>query len=587
MGLAEKKGQAGTEYLMIAGFLVIIIGIAFLYSSTTLSNSVDDSKTRTAVNSIAKAIDQVYALGPGSKISVTVDLPSGIQSQIVENQLVGYISTVNNSPSHYYADTKANLKGELPLSPGVHEIVLTVNNAGEVVVGETGYGLFLTPKTVLVSVDVNTAYNQVHVFNLANSNPNTAGSISITKSGTASSLISIGSYPSTLASDQNTNFNVTVSFPDTQPIGTYTAYLQVDSNNGSDRSVIQIIINLTGGSAPTCTGTGNDTNWQTSWTVFDANVKSQYQLVNENILHWHDTRYYTQAQSDANWNKYILINGDINWAQLQNYPAACSAGTAISDINDTTFTCTSLGGTCTDTNWQTNYPALDANIRGTYVSLIQTKTAQFFDDFDGGIAGQGWTAANTGTAAAESLIDAVAGENTMGVIQFSTGTTTTGRAALQRSTGAASLGQGKFDITTRAKVPTLSVVAQEFTVQLGLHDATTKAAVDGVYFNYDRIGYGNDIIRCVTSSNSTATTNSSGVTMNTSWNKYKIDINPAGTQALFYINGALVCTHTTNIPTGATRVTSPRIQILKSAGTTARTLLVDYWQQDMNFTTTR
>jgi hypothetical protein len=75
--------------------------------------------------------------------------------------------------------------------------------------------------------------------------------------------------------------------------------------------------------------------------------------------------------------------------------------------------------------------------------------------------------------------------------------------------------------------------------------------------------------------------------MNTSWNKYEIDINPAGTQALFYINGTLVCTHTTNIPTGAGRTTSPRVQIIKSTGTTARTLLVDYWQQDLNFTTTR
>ena len=58
-----NKGQAGTEYLMIASFLIIVIGIAFLYTSTTLSNSVDDSKARTATNNIANAINQVYALG--------------------------------------------------------------------------------------------------------------------------------------------------------------------------------------------------------------------------------------------------------------------------------------------------------------------------------------------------------------------------------------------------------------------------------------------------------------------------------------------------------------------------------------------
>jgi len=587
--LKKEKAQAGTEYLMIAAFLIIIIGIAFLYTSTTLSNSVDDSKARTATNNIANAINQVYALGPGSKISVTVELPSGVQSQIVENQLVGYITTVNGQPAYYYADTKANLKGSLPLTQGVHEITLTVNNSGEVVVGETGYGLFLTPKTILVSLDENIAYNQTHIFNLLNTNPNSVGSIVLSKSGTASSLITIGSYSTNLTADTNQNIDVTVTVDSNQAVGTYSAYLQVDSNNGSDRSLIQIII-YSAGTVPggECTTTSStDTNWQTSWTVFDINMKSQYQLVNENTLHWHDGRYYTQAQSDANWNKYILINGDINFNQLQNYPTACPSGEAIQDINDTTFTCTPVGGSCTDTNWQTSWSILDANLRATYSSIVQTQAANFFDDFDGTIVGQGWTAANLGTAAAEALVDVVAGENTMGVLQWTTGSTATGRAALIRNTGAAMLGQGEFDITVRAKVPTLSVVAQEYSVQLGLHDATTKAATDGVYFQYDRIGYGNDIVRCVTANNGTLTTNSSGVTMDTLWNKYDIHINPSGTQALFYIDGVLVCTNNANIPTTALRVTSPRIQIIKSAGTTARTLLVDYWQQDINFTTTR
>jgi uncharacterized protein (UPF0333 family) len=588
MALHKQRAQAATEYLMIAGFLVIVIGIAYLYSSTILSNSIDDSKARTATNSIAKAIDQVYALGPGSKISVTVDLPSGIQSQIVENQLVGYILTVNGQPSYYYADTKANLKGELPLTQGVHEITLTVNNSGEVVVGETGYGLFLTPKTILVSLDQNVAYNQTHTFNLSNTNPSIVGNISITKSGTASGLITIGSYSTTLNPNTDQNFDVTITVPDNQPIGTYNVYLQVDSNNGSDRSLIQIIV-YAQGTVPggECTTTSNDTNWQTSWTIFDANMKTQYQLINENTLHWHDTKYYTQAQSDENWNKYTLINADINFRQLQNYPPGCPNGYAIHDMNDTNFTCIAVGGSGNDTNWQTSWTLLDANLRATYSTINQTAAASFFDDFDGTTVGQGWTAVNSGTSAAESLIDVVAGENTMGVLQWSTGTTATGRAALIRNTGSTSLGQGKFDITVRAKVPTLSVVAQEFSAQLGLHDATTKNAVDGVYFHYNRLGYGSDVIRCVTSSNSARTTNSSGVTMNTNWNKYKIIINPSGTQALFYINEVLVCTHTTNIPTGASRVTGPSIQIIKSAGTTARTLLVDYWQQDLNFTTTR
>jgi|GEM_PF-2052611 len=363
----KNCAQAATEYLMIAGFLLILIAAAYLYSTTIISNSVDDSKARTAVNNIAKSIDQVYALGPGSKINVIVDLPSGIQSQIVDTQLVGYITNVNNQPAHYYADTKADLIGSLPVTAGTHQVTLTVNDAGKVVVGETGYGLFITPKGYLVSVDANVGYNQTPVYNLLNSNPTSTGSIVITKSGTASSMITVGSYPSTLNPGQDANISATINVPVSTPIGTYNAYLQVDSNNGSDRSLVQIVVNAPGATEQTCTTTIiNDTNWQTSFPVFDANMKTQYQLTNENTLHWHDTRYYTQSQSDANWNKYTLLNADINWIQLQNYPSACPNGYAISDMNDTNFTCTAVGGSCNDTNWQTSWATLDANLKATY-----------------------------------------------------------------------------------------------------------------------------------------------------------------------------------------------------------------------------
>ena len=42
MALHKQRAQAATEYLMIAAFLIIVIGIAYLYSSTILSNSIDD-----------------------------------------------------------------------------------------------------------------------------------------------------------------------------------------------------------------------------------------------------------------------------------------------------------------------------------------------------------------------------------------------------------------------------------------------------------------------------------------------------------------------------------------------------------------
>jgi hypothetical protein len=331
----------------------------------------------------------------------------------------------------------------------------------------------------------------------------------------------------------------------------------------------------------------SDTNWQFPWTIFDANVKTTYHLFNENTLHWHDAKYYTQTQSDANWNKYTLLNADINFNQLQNYPTACPNGYAIRDINDTNFTCIAVGGSGNDTNWQTSWTLFDANLRATFASKSMAKYYSFFDDFDGSTTGNYWTSANSGAGSVQTQIDSVAGENTYGVLAVTKGTTGSGRAALTRGTGSVILGEASTSIITKIKVPTTPGPTQQFNIQLGLHDTTSTDAVDGVYFNYAPKDTGDARINCVTSNNSTRTTTNSGTNMDTAWKIYRIEINSIGTQALFYINETLVCTHTTNIPTGAGRVTSPRIQILNNGGASAESFYVDYWMQKMIFTNTR
>jgi hypothetical protein len=220
-------------------------------------------------------------------------------------------------------------------------------------------------------------------------------------------------------------------------------------------------------------------------------------------------------------------------------------------------------------------------------SIAKTQNYSFFDDFDGSTTGEYWTAANSGAGSVQTLIDSVPGENTYGVIAITKGTTGSGRAALTLGTGSVLLGQGQFIITTKVKIPTAPGPTQQFNIQFGLHDATTTDAVDGVYFRYAPKDTGDARIDCVTSNNSTRTTTNSGILMDTTWRTYKIDINPTGTQALFYINNNLVCTHTTNIPTGATRVTSPRLQILNNGGAGAESMYVDFYSEQINFTNAR
>jgi hypothetical protein len=309
-----------------------------------------------------------------------------------------------------------------------------------------------------------------------------------------------------------------------------------------------------------------DTNWQTSWITFDANMKGQYQLNTLNTQHWHTIT-------------------DFNWSNLRNFPSACPTGYALNDINDNTFSC--IPPEINDTNWQTSWTLLDANLRATYFSRDSSKYSNFFDDFDGSTIGKYWTPVNSGAGASQTQVDSVFGENTYGVIQINKGTTGSSRAALTRGTGSILLGQGKFSLVTKARVPVLSPTNQGYAMQLGLHDNTAEAATDGVFFSYSEKTNSNHLIYCETENNTTGTKVSSGVTMTTDWIRYKIEINAAGTEALFYINGNLVCTITTNIPTGSGRVTGPRIQITNNGGAATEYIQTDYWGQTMEFTTAR
>ena len=56
----------------------------------------------------------------------------------------------------------------------------------------------------------------------------------------------------------------------------------------------------------------------------------------------------------------------------------------------------------------------------------------------------------------------------------------------------------------------------------------------------------------------------------------EIEANAAGTSVAYRIDGTLVATNTSNIPTGAGRETGIAVHVLKSAGTNNRPLYADF-----------
>lgn len=190
---------------------------------------------------------------------------------------------------------------------------------------------------------------------------------------------------------------------------------------------------------------------------------------------------------------------------------------------------------------------------------------------DGGV-----TETNSGTGA-DCMLSALAFVDHPGVLDLSTGTTTTGRSGLLGTSNAVQLGALETVYQGMAYLPILSTAGETYTVRFGLGDSVAAESVDFIGFRYTH-GTNSGRWQGVTRSNSTESTVDTGVAaVAATWVKFGLRVNMAGTSVQFYVDdvatGAAI---TTNIPTGASRLLTylPGF-IIKSAGTTARSLLVD------------
>lgn len=219
--------------------------------------------------------------------------------------------------------------------------------------------------------------------------------------------------------------------------------------------------------------------------------------------------------------------------------------------------------------------------------LNASTTWEVYDDFVAtGVAFESpsWTRYLNGGATAAS-----AGENGHpGVLTLSTSTSATGAVAVASHDTAVLFGaaHGTTFFECVLRVPTLSTVGEEFDVIVGFADNQTGDAVDGVYFHYNRDGIGTTW-QAKTAANSVRTTTDTTIAVpaNT-WQRLRIEVDGAST-ARFYIDGTLRATISTNIPNGAGRQTGIWTLIVKSAGTTARTIDIDYVHARGTFATPR
>lgn len=200
-----------------------------------------------------------------------------------------------------------------------------------------------------------------------------------------------------------------------------------------------------------------------------------------------------------------------------------------------------------------------------------------YDDFVHGFVNSawslGWTTA-TGGAGAQTTA-AVHDDVACGVVQLQTGTTATGWVAMGLGNSIFIPSGSSLYCEAYVRIPTLRTATQEFKAYFGFGDSvgTNVDMVDGAYFTHDSTST-NWVMNTANNSVRTATATSTAVVAN-QWYRLGIQIASGGGSAQFFIDGVSVGTVATNVPT--TRATGGIYKIVKTVGTTSRTMDCDYW----------
>jgi hypothetical protein len=204
----------------------------------------------------------------------------------------------------------------------------------------------------------------------------------------------------------------------------------------------------------------------------------------------------------------------------------------------------------------------------------------------------------SGTAAGNNNWVTTANSGLVGITTASGTTSKSGIVSIGTSTSATSaptlglggtsgivFGSRRVVFESRVFIP-LATTVQDFVCRIGLHTSTTSAVpTHGIYLEYSRATSLNWICRAVQNSTPTSVTSTVAVQTNT-WIWVKIEMSLNNTSALYYVapnpvsdgvlpTYTLLGTITTNLPSGIGQTTGAAYQIIKTAGTTTRNLLVD------------
>lgn len=245
------RAQSSTEYLLVLGIVLVILVPFIYYGYISSQESIRLLQARRAVESLATAADYVYTQGYGSRVTVKLMIPEGID---FNNSYIGKpASSASEIPSEEINLRLYTQKGFTDVFKQTQEEVRGnwLNRSGPyfftVYMAEDGYVLivpyeleFLINQTYF-TYNIQTGHTQNFAFNIT-SLINYTNQINFTKTGDISTWVNLSLDSINLTSLNSQEITGIITVPTGATLGLHTGKITAESANSSIDIFLNIIV---------------------------------------------------------------------------------------------------------------------------------------------------------------------------------------------------------------------------------------------------------------------------------------------------------------------------------------------------------
>ncbi len=124
---AQMKSQVAMEYIILVGFvLVIIIPLIVLFysQSSDITVQVKSQQVQSIGQNIVDNAESVYYLGEPSKVQIKIQLPENIKNTSINSKSIVFTLRTESGLTDVVVPSRVNISGSLPKSSGIHLVII-------------------------------------------------------------------------------------------------------------------------------------------------------------------------------------------------------------------------------------------------------------------------------------------------------------------------------------------------------------------------------------------------------------------------------------------------------------------------------